>query len=202
MPKNKLKKSSNYKIKPSYSQRFNELILTFFYCGKSIFAPGTVGTIGAYLCWIFTNNYFQENNYNFTLQNFFWISIIILLTIFSIKKIPIYQKDMKYPNIDHKSIVVDEAIGIILALLIYNFFCKELYILNQARFLIYTLFCFIIFRFLDIYKPLIIGYCDKNFKNAFGVLFDDILCGIFAGFITIVVQNYTINSKFFELINC
>jgi len=42
------------------NSKINELILTFFYCGKAKYAPGTFGTIGALLFWIFVNNYFIE----------------------------------------------------------------------------------------------------------------------------------------------
>ncbi len=33
--------------------KINELLLTFFYCGKAKKAPGTVGTIGALIFWLF-----------------------------------------------------------------------------------------------------------------------------------------------------
>ena len=38
---------------------------------------------------------------------------------------------------------------------------------------------FILFRFFDILKPFPIGYFDKNYKNSFGILFDDVLSGVF-----------------------
>ena len=56
--------------------------------------------------------------------------------------------------------------------------------------------------FFDIKKPSIIGVCDRKLKNSFGVMFDDILCGIVAGVITLIIYKFTVNSKFFELINC
>jgi phosphatidylglycerophosphatase A len=42
---------------------------------------------------------------------------------------------------------------------------------------------FFIFRVLDIKKPGWIGVLDQRYKNAFGVVFDDVLAGLFTAFI-------------------
>ena len=38
---------------------------------------------------------------------------------------------------------------------------------------------FLIFRLFDGLKPFPIDYIDKKFKNTFGIMFDDILAGIY-----------------------
>ena len=38
---------------------------------------------------------------------------------------------------------------------------------------------FILFRFFDIKKPFPINFFDKKIKNSFGVIFDDIIAGIY-----------------------
>ena len=38
---------------------------------------------------------------------------------------------------------------------------------------------FLLFRVFDGLKPFPIDYVDKKFKNTFGILFDDILAGIY-----------------------
>jgi len=43
-----------------------------------------------------------------------------------------------------------------------------------------ALLAFFWFRLFDILKPPPIGYIDRNFKNGFGVTFDDILAGVYA----------------------
>jgi phosphatidylglycerophosphatase A len=182
--------------------KINELILTFFYCGKAKKAPGTFGTIGAMLFWFFINDYFVTNNYPIIIQFFFWIILTILLCAYSFHAIPKYHLIKNSKDIDHKSIVVDEAVGIFIALEIFNFSGRDIYILNQPKFMIYLFLCFILFRFFDIKKPWIIGICDRKIKNSFGVMFDDIMCGIIAGVITLVVYKFTLNSQFFSLINC
>ena len=40
------------------------------------------------------------------------------------------------------------------------------------------LISFCLFRFFDIVKPFPINLVDNNLKNAFGVVFDDVLAGI------------------------
>ena len=188
-------------MKNNYS-KFNELILTFFYCGKSKYAPGTVGTIGAVFIWLFINDYFVSNYFPSIIQNMFWIAIIFASCAYSFNNIQNYQIAKNSSNIDQKSIVIDEAVGIFIALEIFNFGAHDLCQLNQAKYLIYVLFCTVLFRILDITKPTIIGVCDRKIKNSFGVMLDDILCGIISGIATLILQNFTVNSYFFKLINC
>ncbi len=51
---------------------------------------------------------------------------------------------------------------------------------------------FILFRLLDIFKPGLIGWIDRNLKNGFGVMLDDIISGLLAGFLSMI---------FFKLFN-
>jgi phosphatidylglycerophosphatase A len=190
----------------NFKNRFIELILTFFYCGRSVIAPGTVGTFFALLFWWFVNDYFVQNHFNIIFQMSFWIFLILIFTGFAILNIKKYQphnkSTKKSKDIDHKSIVIDEAVGIFIALEILNFFARELYILNPLRFLLFVILSFIIFRILDITKPLIIGVCDRKIKTPIGVMLDDILCGIFTGIFMVLLFEYSKNSSFFELIHC
>jgi phosphatidylglycerophosphatase A len=39
---------------------------------------------------------------------------------------------------------------------------------------------FIFFRIFDIWKPFPISYFDKNIKNGFGIVLDDVVAGILA----------------------
>ena len=38
---------------------------------------------------------------------------------------------------------------------------------------------FILFRIFDIAKPFPVSYYDKNFKNSFGVIMDDVCAGLY-----------------------
>lgn len=43
-----------------------------------------------------------------------------------------------------------------------------------------SLVCFILFRIFDIWKPWPINWCDKNIKNSFGVMLDDVFAALYA----------------------
>jgi phosphatidylglycerophosphatase A len=47
---------------------------------------------------------------------------------------------------------------------------------------------FALFRFFDILKPWPVGWADKTVKNAFGVMLDDLLAGVY-GFIVLRLLN-------------
>ena len=39
--------------------------------------------------------------------------------------------------------------------------------------------CFVLFRIFDILKPFPVNYFDKNYKNSFGVIMDDVCAGLY-----------------------
>ena len=80
---------------------------------------------------------------------------------------------------DDKRIVIDEVIGQWIAML-------PIALLNP----LYIALAFILFRFFDILKPWPISYIDKHVDSAFGVILDDILAGIAAGFVLAGVMYY------------
>ena len=45
--------------------------------------------------------------------------------------------------------------------------------------IIYYALFFILFRYFDIMKPFPVNFFDKNFKNSFGVIMDDICAGFY-----------------------
>ena len=47
---------------------------------------------------------------------------------------------------------------------------------NEA---LYYAYVFVLFRFFDIVKPFPVSYFDKNFKNSFGIIMDDIMAGLY-----------------------
>ena len=88
---------------------------------------------------------------------------------------------------DHKSIVIDELAGIWLAMTPVIFIAS-----SQYERSIYALLALIIFRIFDISKPFPISYIDKNFKNAFGVVLDDLIAAIFAAIFASLITIYLI----------
>ena len=55
-----------------------------------------------------------------------------------------------------------------------------LYMTTQSSRTTYAILAFIFFRIFDIWKPFPISYFDKNIKNGFGIVLDDVIAGIFA----------------------
>ena len=129
---------------------------TSFGVGNSKIFPGTLASlITLPIVWLI--------KYFFSL-NFFLI-VLLFYSIISYFLIKICIKNVT--NKDPKYIVADEHIGQSIALI----FCDQ----NIFDYL----FSFILFRFFDIVKPFPINLIDKKVKNAYGVILDDVLAGIY-----------------------
>ena len=53
----------------------------------------------------------------------------------------------------------------------------KLYSIIYLKYFIFLYF--ILFRLFDIFKPFPISYVDRKIKNSFGIIFDDILAGLY-----------------------
>lgn len=176
-------------VKSGLLSNMSELFLTFFYCGKAKKAPGTVGSIASVILWFLVTKFFLQEN-SIIQQNIFWGIFLIFCTIYGALAIPFYAK--KTGEIDHGSIVLDEVVGQILALQSTFFFCHEGYFAQPNIITIHLVSCFVLFRFFDIKKPSIIGWVDKNLKNGFGVMLDDLLSGLAASLVAMIIIFVTI----------
>ena len=143
-----------------------DFILTGFYSGKIKFMPGTFGTLLAVPIFIYLFN------------NTLLINILILLILFLSSLILLnysYTNNL-FDNIDDKSIVIDEIIGYLSFMIFFD--------INITNITI----GFLLFRFFDILKPFPISYADKKIKNSFGVIFDDLLAGLFSGILLFYIN--------------
>ena len=165
-------------------KEINILILTMLHIGSSKYAPGTVASFVT--CIIFICFYI------FNINIFYLIFSVALILIFSVYSIDYYKK--KFSEVDAKEIVIDEFIGQSIPILtIYNFLPKD----NISDFILYTLVSFLLFRVFDIVKPYPIGKIDKNMKNGFGVILDDVIAGLYSVvvfFIIFLSINYVSNN--------
>ncbi len=152
--------------------KFNLLFLTMFNIGKFKFAPGTVASFATCVFFFFMQDYF-----NFIILFFF----TVLVFFYSLAAINMYYENFK--SDDPQEIVVDEFVGQMLPLLAIPIYET----LNPAPKILYCGAAFFMFRFFDILKPYPISYIDNNTSGAFGVMLDDIVAGIFATIILIVV---------------
>ena len=130
--------------------------------GKIPIAPGTWGSIFAFFIFIYISHYID-------------MLIVVILSIpFSIWVCE--KASVNLIEKDHKSIVIDELVGIWIALI------PALYLSTQTSRTSYAVLALIFFRLFDILKPFPISYFDKNFKNGLGIVLDDLIAGIMAIF--------------------
>ena len=87
----------------------------------------------------------------------------------------IFIKDLD--NKDPREVVIDEFIGQSIPISLYEIAHEGSKDINQV--LTFYFIMFILFRIFDITKPYPISYYDKNFKNSFGVIMDDVCAGLY-----------------------
>ena len=113
--------------------------------------------------------------------------IIIFFFFYSLHAIESLKSQLQQK--DAKQIVIDEVIGQSIPILLIEYitflqtqsFGADLYLYVASFFL---------FRFFDILKPFPIKYFDKNYKNSFGILFDDVLAGIYTLIVVLLLLKF------------
>ena len=93
----------------------------------------------------------------------------------SLYAVNIFIKDLD--NKDPKEVVIDEFIGQSIPICLYEIAHESSNDTNQT--LTFYFIMFILFRIFDIIKPYPVSYYDKNFKNSFGVIMDDVCAGLY-----------------------
>ena len=139
------------------------LIATWFGSGLAPVASGTFGSLAA--------------------LPFVWLlmplstSLALLLTVFlfflGVATGRVLGQRMAEP--DHGAIVVDEVVGVLLAVLLPGWLLA-----GWAPNYVFLIGGFIAFRVYDILKPWPVSYFDRCWKNAWGVMLDDVFAGLMA----------------------
>ena len=112
-------------------------------------------------------------------------NFIIFLIIFSIIGFIISEIHVRvFKQKDPKEVVIDEVIGQSIPIYLYEIAHGA--VKESPDVILFYLYIFILFRFFDIKKPFPINYFDKNFKNSFGVIFDDVIAGFYV-VITLII---------------
>ena len=144
------------------------LFVTLFGIGKLKKIPGSYASL---VTTIFLFFIFHILNFS---PNIVLIGIIIVF-LFSLYAVNIFIKNLD--NKDPKEVVIDEFIGQSIPICLYEIAhegTKE-----TSQILTFYFIMFILFRIFDITKPYPVSYYDKNFKNSFGVIMDDICAGLY-----------------------
>ena len=147
---------------------FNFLLVTIFGLGKIKFMPGTFGSLATT---IFLFYLFHKLNISSNLILIGWIIILI----YSFYAVSTYTRDSK--NKDPGEIIIDEFLGQSIPIYLYEISHGTIKESDEA--IIYYGLFFILFRYFDIMKPFPVSFFDKNFKNSFGVIMDDICAGLY-----------------------
>jgi phosphatidylglycerophosphatase A len=147
---------------------FNSLLVTMFGLGKIKFMPGTFGSL---ITIIFLFYLFHLINISSNVILIGWIIIFI----YSFYAISTHTKNSK--NKDPGEIIIDEFLGQSIPIYLYEISHGTTKEIDEAI-ISYGLF-FILFRYFDIMKPFPVSFFDKNFKNSFGVIMDDICAGLY-----------------------
>ena len=154
------------------NKKIGKIIVTMFGIGHIKYLPGTFASlITALMYYIF---------YTIKINYFLLIFINLFLFIYSVWMIN--NLEGEFEEIDSKEIVIDEFLGQSIPIIFFYIIFYEGSVSKNFFFIIVFL-SFIGFRFFDILKPYPINYVDKNMKNGFGVILDDLI----AGFFTLIV---------------
>jgi|TARA_B100001741_G_scaffold305552_1_gene297919 phosphatidylglycerophosphatase A len=148
--------------------KFNSLFVTLFGIGRISKIPGSIASLVTIIFLFFI---FQILDLAPDLV------LICLIVIFFVSLYSINQFIKNKENKDPKEIVIDEFIGQSIPICLYEIAHEGSKETNEV--LTFYFIMFILFRIFDITKPYPVSYYDKNFKNSFGVVMDDVCAGLY-----------------------
>jgi phosphatidylglycerophosphatase A len=148
--------------------KINFLFVTLFGIGKIKKIPGSFASL-ATTVFLFFLFHILNISPNIVLY------LVIIIFFISLYAVNIFIKNLT--NKDPKEVVIDEFIGQSIPICLYEVaynIPKE-----TGQVLKFYFIMFILFRIFDIVKPFPVSYYDKNFKNSFGVIMDDVCAGLY-----------------------
>jgi len=161
--------------------KINFLFVTLFGIGKIKKIPGSIASLATTLFLFFLLHVLKISP-NFILT---FVIIVFFIALYSVN---IFIKDLD--NKDPKEVVIDEFIGQSIPICLYEIAhegTKETKEILTSYFIM-----FILFRVFDIIKPYPVSYYEKNFKNSFGVIMDDVCAGLYV--VAVLILYMVINS--------
>ena len=159
---------------------FNFLLVTLLGIGKISKIPGSVASL---ITTIFLFFLFHILN----LAPDIILTIVILIFFISLYSVNQFIKNMD--NKDPKEVVIDEFIGQSIPICLYEIAHEGIKETNET--LTFYFIMFILFRIFDITKPYPVSYYDKNFKNSFGVIMDDVCAGLYVVAVMVLYMVFT-----------
>ena len=162
-------------------KKINVLISTFFGYGYLTKIPGTITSLVTTIFIYIAYEYLGYSDLKF--------SVIFFLLLFFYSFYAVKDSEGEFKNKDPRQIVIDEVLGQAMPLIFLLYLNQNNQLSLQIE--IYYFLSFLSFRFFDIIKPFPVSYFDKNFKNYFGIIMDDIMAGFYS-----MLVIYLISLKF------
>ena len=166
------------------TNKFNTLFVTMLGIGKIKIIPGTFGSLATVII-LYILFHLLDISPNIILLG---LVIVFIYSFYAVRSHILNIEDK-----DPKEIVIDEFIGQSIPIYLYEVSHGTEKSPDEA--VIFYVICFILFRFFDIRKPFPVNYFDRNFKNSFGVIMDDVCAGLYVVLSLIcfmVLSNYFI----------
>ena len=161
-------------------KKINFLFVTIFGIGKIDKIPGSIASLITTIFLFFLFHILKIS------PNFILIFVIIIFFI-SLYAVNIFIKD--FDNKDPKEVVIDEFIGQSIPICLYEIAHEGTKETSQV--LTFYFIMFVLFRVFDITKPYPVSYYDKNFKNSFGVIMDDVCAGLYVVAVLVLYMVFT-----------
>tara|TARA_B100000989_G_scaffold165900_1_gene124048 strand:+ start:61 stop:534 length:474 start_codon:yes stop_codon:yes gene_type:complete len=139
-----------------------------FGLGKIKKIPGTVGSLATVIIL-----YILFHGFNISSK----LILLVLMIIFVYSFLAVAKHIENKEDKDPREIVIDEFVGQSIPIYLYEVSHGTEKTANEA--IIFYTICFILFRFFDIKKPFPVSFIDKNYKNSFGVIMDDVCAGLY-----------------------
>jgi phosphatidylglycerophosphatase A len=170
-------------------------IVTVLGTGRMKFAPGTWGSLFGLSIFYLTHLPLIPF-LKFDPVLYFPIYAVFILILLAVGTVATKHYIKTTKSQDPKEVVIDEVVGQLIAsygaLLAFVLLEKTTYpgypLQSMTHhYILYLVvmypISFLLFRLFDIWKPLLVGWCDKNIKGAWGVMLDDCVAGVFAAIV-------------------
>tara|TARA_Y100000590_G_scaffold407150_1_gene497114 strand:+ start:7402 stop:7893 length:492 start_codon:yes stop_codon:yes gene_type:complete len=160
--------------------RINFLFVTLFGIGKIKNIPGSIASLATIIFLFFL---FHILNISPNIILF----LIVLVFFISLYAVNLFIKNLT--DKDPKEVVIDEFIGQSIPICLYEVAHNTPNETNEV--LKFYFIMFVLFRIFDITKPFPVNYYEKNFKNSFGVIMDDVCAGLYVVVILVLYMVLT-----------
>jgi phosphatidylglycerophosphatase A len=153
-------------------KNFTKFFVSIFFIGYIKYAPGTWGSlISLFIMYVL---------FKVLLLPLVILTIIFIFLFFLSNYLINYFSSITNSH-DSKYIIIDELLGVFIIFLYYDL----IFIYND---IITFILIFFIFRLFDITKIFPASYFDKQLKNGYGVILDDIIAGLYT-ILTLIILN-------------